>query len=500
MDLLLESQEYKAMKEKYEKNYFKLCGDYCYYDGEKIKISSSSKIAEQFKNKKISIEHTTQELKKGKINNKTVSISKNFYQIWSEDPNMREYNDIVFNCNLEKVKPDQFNLFDGFNHFSQLPQDDEIVDLEPIFDHMKSLVNDDIDNYNYFISWLAQLIQYPHILPHTALIFITKEGIGKDLFAQFFSNVIHKKYYSITNKLELICGNFNSDLGGKLLYVINETNPVESKERLDDIKFLITAEEIMINGKYKDPVRSQNFCRFMFFTNRLFGFPVEEGNRRPVIFSGSNRYLKEVIGEENNKKYFDGMKAIYKNVKYQNAFLQYLKNLDISNFKPAHFKKSELQNTLEDNAVNPIVSFMASLISKHDDMNEKIKVETPVLLRMFSDYMRERNYKFDYTQRKFNVELKCIFDIDSKKSNGNMFFFYTYGHVKNILIDKYKYTFDNNDDDDDNEKKLEEELDYKALYLEMVEKNKKLKRRIVRLKNKLNSKNISESENDFTEN
>ncbi len=95
------------------------------------------------------------------------------------------------------------------------------------------------------------------------------------------SNVLSDKYTHNTEKLEQICGKFNSILGGKLLMVVNETNPVESRERIENIKFLITAEDLTIEGKHKDPIKSKNFARFMFFSNRLFAFPVEEKARRP---------------------------------------------------------------------------------------------------------------------------------------------------------------------------------------------------------------------------
>jgi hypothetical protein len=47
---------------------------------------------------------------------------------------MREFEEIVFNCNLAKVKPFQFNLFDGFKHFDKIPKVN--VDLSKIFEHM----------------------------------------------------------------------------------------------------------------------------------------------------------------------------------------------------------------------------------------------------------------------------------------------------------------------------------------------------------------------------
>lgn len=50
--------------------------------------------------------------KKGKKTTETIEMSKSFYDVWSEDPNMTEYMEIVFNCNLKKVKKTQFNMLE----------------------------------------------------------------------------------------------------------------------------------------------------------------------------------------------------------------------------------------------------------------------------------------------------------------------------------------------------------------------------------------------------
>lgn len=483
-DMLITSEEYKAMKEKYEKNYFKLFGDYCYYNGDNISIYSANKIAEKFKNKKVSITYNQQQISKGAIINNNKQVSKSFYQVWSEDPDMKEYDEVIFNCNTKKVKPNQFNLFDGFNHFNKLETDE--IDLKPVFDHIKSLVNDDLEHYEYLISWLAHIVQLPHILPHTTLIFITKEGVGKGFFMDFLSEVFGQKYTGTVDKLDLVCGNFNSILGGKLLFCIDETDPIDSKNRIDNIKFLITAKKIVINGKYKDPVKSDNFCRFIFFTNRLFGFPIEEGNRRPVVFTASDRNLKKTIGDVAHTKYFKKILKMYGDKRYQNAFLNFLKKYDISKFSPIRFKKGELQNTLEENSINPLVGFLAIQVSENKTVST-LRVLTQDFLKMFSDYMRQRNYKFDYTQKKFNVELKSIFDIGTKKSNGYMVFELDIKHVKKILTEDYKYDFNNELDDNNDVLDCKTEENYKQMYIELLRENKKLNKRINELEDKINA-------------
>jgi hypothetical protein len=55
MNKFLESNQYAILKKKYEEEYFKLGGDYAWYDGDKIVKKTASVIKEYFKNKKITI-------------------------------------------------------------------------------------------------------------------------------------------------------------------------------------------------------------------------------------------------------------------------------------------------------------------------------------------------------------------------------------------------------------------------------------------------------------
>lgn len=482
MELFLESEQYKTMKLKYEQEVFKLFGKYCKYNGDTISEKSPAEMNEYFKNKKLTIDYIEQQTtKKGSTVSTTKEITKNFYQIWSEDPNMKEFDSVVFNCNLSKVKPTQFNLFDGFIQFDKLPNKN--IDLTDVFEHIRSLVNYNENHFEYVLNYFAQLIQQTHILPHTTLIFISDEGVGKDLFASFLSECIGDKYSHNTEKLEQITGKFNTVLGGKLLMVINETNPIESSQRIEGIKFLITADKIPIEGKYKDPVKADNYCRFVFFSNRLFAFPVEgEGSRRPVIFKSSAKNLPANIGKEANKAYFTNLVSKYKNPDYQKAFLEFLKKRDIKNFNPTNIEKSELHKELEDNSVSPMVEFLANIVN----ISEKkiVRMTTIETLNQYNVFLKERNLKYECSQKKFNVEMVSNYNIKKIKSSGQYFEF-DIDSLKLFLQTKFKYKFEEDEDiipKDPNP--LDGEPDYKQLFFEQQEEIYKLKLEIKKLKTK----------------
>lgn len=441
MELFLNSEEYKTIKAEEEKKVFKLIGKYCFNTGSKIVEKTPAEMNEYYKNKKFKITETEEIKTKNGTTTKTKEYSKNFYQVWSEDPNMKEYTEMTFECDMSIVKPYQYNMFKGFTHFDNITT--KKVNLEPVFDHIKSLVDYDEDNFKYVISWLAQLVQKPHILPHTTLIFISEEGVGKDLFSKFISEVINSEYTYNTEKLDDICGKFNSLLGGKLIITLNETNPVESRERTENIKFLITAEDVRIEGKHKDPVKCKNFCRFIWFSNRLFAFPVESGSRRPVIFKASDKYLPSNYGIENNKKYFSNLaENVYKNINYQKAFLEYLKKYDISNWNPKDIKKSSLHEDLEEASMSPIVHYLTEVV-KTNPKNFRINVSE--CYENFKAFISNMNLKYPISRDKFGVEMTNIYKV-KKIKNSVMLYEFNIEELKALLIRKFKVVFDNDDE------------------------------------------------------
>lgn len=495
MELFFQNKEYKALKKDYEKTFFKLIGKYCINTNNQILEKSASEINEYFKNKKITLEIIEkQTTKKGSIVSTSKEITKNFYQIWSEDPDINEYLEIVFNCDLDKVLPTQYNLFDNFKHLDKI-DNYENIDLEPVFDHIKSLVDYDEINYKYVLSWFAQLIQFPHILPHTTLIFISEEGVGKDLFSSFISDVINDKYCFNTEKLDLVCGKFNSILGGKLLGTINETNPIESRDRIENIKNMITADKIQIEQKNKDPIKTQNYCRFIFFSNRLFAFPVEEGSRRPVINKCSSKYLPINYGLEENKRYFSNLAKIYKDKKYQKSFLEYLKKYDIKNWNPKDFKKSELHKELEENNLSPIIGFLKTIVQMKEG---KFKITTKETYENFMIYVKEQNIKYELTPTKFHVEMTSTYKIKKIKSSNNYYEFNTI-ELKKFLIDRYKIIFD----EKSNDIKEFDNFDGDLLIANLKNENNELKNRIKELEAqllKIQQQEIKKEENITNDN
>lgn len=474
MQKFIKSEKYQSMKIKYEKNYFKINGLYAYYNGDKIDIKPASQIQEYFKNKKIKLNVGTEDEYRIK--------EKSFYQIWSEDPDMKEYQEIVFDCNVKKVKRNKFNLFTGFDIKDHVIKDEKArkvkKGLEVIHNHISLLCNhskDGIETVKYFY---AQALQQPHILPNFCLVFISKEGVGKDLFSQFMESIFGEKYCFNTDKLEHVVGKFNSMFGGKIIGVINETDPVDSRQRRDNIKYAITAKTVLVEGKYKDAIKTNNYCRLTFYANRLTAFPIEDGSRRPYIQYCSSEKLPKNIGAEESKKYFDTLVKYIEDKDVQKAFYDELMSYDINKFNFKEQEKSNFQKLLEDSSKPPLSEFLYELVSSSP--LKFIKVKTVELLEAYTNFNRKRNMKFDMTAKVFSSELIQDYKVKKYFSSGYQKFSIDVEFTKELLQKEYNYIFDEEEEenDDDDEEYSKTDLSVKMSKWERIQSLKTTLRKL----------------------
>lgn len=165
----------------------------------------------------------------------------------------KEYNEVIFDCDTSKTKPYQFNLFHGFSIRNHKIVNKKLAEegLKVVNQHISILCNHKADGIKTTKYFYAQALQQPHILPNFCMVFISKEGVGKDMTSDFIENIFAEKYCFNPDKLDNLVGKFNSMFGAKIQGVINETNPVDSSQRRDNTKYVITAKKVQIEGKQK---------------------------------------------------------------------------------------------------------------------------------------------------------------------------------------------------------------------------------------------------------
>ena len=299
----------------------------------------------------------------------------------------------------------------------------------------KHVINDD-KIYEYFLDWLAFIIQTPWKKTNVAIIFYSEtKGVGKDsiicLLKKLFS-----KYYAQLESIEDIAKNFNKHLCNKLLIYGEETSS-RAKQNNDKLKALITKTTINMESKGHDTIILDDFANYIFSTNNESCFKVEEGDRRLLFI---NCIEKKLINSNINPKSY--YKYIEKQENIDNIY-SFLKNRKITNnigVEPPPMTKYK-QELLFENKPGYIQYLYKS--NPHEFIG--LQYTGMELYEKAIEFCKKHYLSTSFTSQKFGKTMKDVLSEFYKRSNGSKFDFRTADINKfNKLLydydkDYYKY-------------------------------------------------------------
>jgi hypothetical protein len=118
----------------------------------------------------------------------TTYIDINFINNWlNNNPTQRVYDDIGVYPNAELCPTNHFNMWRPFEMEYINEYQTKQTELDFILNHIKVLCNHDDVVFDYFIKWIAQMIQHPETKTNCPT-FISKEGAGKGTLMRLFKN------------------------------------------------------------------------------------------------------------------------------------------------------------------------------------------------------------------------------------------------------------------------------------------------------------------------
>jgi hypothetical protein len=215
--------------------------------------------------------------------------------------------------------------------------------------------------------------------------------------------------------------------------------------------------------------------------NRLTGFPVENGARRPWIFNPSPEKLPQYIGAEKSTEYFNKLAAAINDENVLLEFYLQLKNFDLKSVIIKSVEKSEMQQKMKDNAKSPMVEFLSQIV--HDQQKkDEYCVHTTKLLEEYTSFLKARNMKYDVTQKNFNDELEIEYKVKKYDSCGRPKFKLIVAELRQYLEKEYKVKFKTIEEKDDEYEHgtLDDEIAHmedrlKDLYRKKIERDQKAK-------------------------
>lgn len=405
------------------------------------------------------------------LNKLPEAVKKYFYQ-----ENFKIYK-TVMNTSKPRIYDNNLNLFNGFIHPNKPYQDypQEVKNKVQLFiNFMKEVLSSNVDEVlNYLLKWCSNVVKGNK---NTSVLYLKGiEGIGKSTFSEFIQQYVIGRKNSTESDAEPLRSPYNKELCGKLLVVFEEL-PVFSDKEWEGVssklKKSVTSNMENYSDKYEKRFTCENLNNYIINTN-VEALKHSEGRRYFLLDVSTHR--------KQDYEYFGKIKEECFNNLVGEAFYNYLRELDTTNFNPQMMPETRSKQDAVYDRLDYVYRFLK------DEYLFKNKSVICTLVDLFGNY---QNYcsKYDrkpYTKTNFTKKLREI-GKDYYQSKGQNRYSISLEELKE-LADKHKWIHDldeysvNEDEQDDNET---------LSYPQLIEINKQLRKRIKQLEIQNNSLNL----------
>ena len=343
---------------------------------------------------------------------------------------IRLKDDVDIYPNSKDCPDNIFNLWRPFAmEILTEPYTKKIDELNFILNHIKILCNHEEIVYDYFIKWIAQMIQYPHIKTIMPT-FISGEGSGKGTLFKLFEKMLgNEKVFETTNPSRDVWGDFNGMMCNCFLVNLNELSKKDTLEAEGKIKGLITDNTLAINQKGVPQYKIKSYHRFITTTNKEEPLNSSNGDRRNLIIRSSDEKKGDYVYFETIHKYLEDMNVI-------RTCYDYFKGIEgMDKFKDISIPKTEYHTNLKELSKSPIEQWLESFTREHinDDVVELLGTE---IYELFKQWCCVNGIKYEINALKLGVKLTNMkINGISKGRHTNK------GHSKLFNINQLKTTF-----------------------------------------------------------
>ena len=306
----------------------------------------------------------------------------------------------------EKLDSDIFNLFTGFDF-----KDDniEVNDFKDsiVYNHIKNITcSGDEVLFSYVQKWIAHLIQKPRDKHRVSLVQYGIQGTGKDTFCDFISYLIGNRYTFRTKDIDSYLKDFNSINGEKMVVVFNEVDDKSSKKSHDVLKHIIDSKTETIEPKFFERYEQNCYKRFIFNTNNKNAFNLELSNSRYLMLHTS----PSKVGDY---EYFGSINDMFKDKEYMKSAFHYFSTLDLTDFKPYTFPKTEYEKEQKLLNIKSPIKFIKELVENNELTEHLLKKESSINVN-YDTYLIDETKEselldcFEYTLKDLYSEYKLF--------------------------------------------------------------------------------------------
>jgi len=171
-----------------------------------------------------------------------------FSKLWLEDSSIKIYEKmdfIPYNKDLEPtlkdIDDDIFNLFVGYGDYIHTKYDitkrKKYISL--YLDLVLHLVGDKKENFEYYIKFLAQMIQNPRHKPGISVIIKSEQGVGKNFHLMPIRDILRKDHYISSSDPKVFFSDYAEGFYRKILVNMDEVELKSSSKSSSSISVSI---------------------------------------------------------------------------------------------------------------------------------------------------------------------------------------------------------------------------------------------------------------------
>ena len=410
-------EKYKELKEVFEENYFKCSDNYVKVCGNSLSPFNKSSFCTIHED--LYYDDSNQHL---------------FLPRWLKDPTKRCYDRIDFLPNGNE--PGVFNTWDIVRREDHVLT--ALADTKDLHELVLKVCGNEHENYEYFMKYLAHLIQFPERKPEVCIFFTSAQGSGKDTLINLIKLLSGEACVAFENDPDRIFGKFNmNSRQNKLVVCLQEADNIKSYS--GKIKDLITCQQTTLEQKNVRSFSIKDYTRLFILSNNENIIKIEPDDRRFVVFKSWNfRFAPD-------PEFF---KRVYKCMDDPNCvqtFLEELRNIPVEknyNFQQ-HRPQTEIYQNLKELNTPAIIKWAYTLIDTDTD-----KMSTTNLCDSYNDYCnmtyesstRVSPKSFGHSLRKYFYINNNWTGFEKQRSNQSKGFHIKKEALKNIIENIYNYT------------------------------------------------------------
>lgn len=194
-----------------------------------------------------------------------------------------------------------------------------VGDAAPFWRHLRKLLPNERDR-QIFMSYMAACIQHKGVKFQWAPLLQGCEGNGKTLFTRCVAFAIGRRF-THWPKASKLAAQFNGWMYGKLFYGVEDIyTPRAKAEVIEELKPMITGDQLEIEGKGADQITRDICGNFLFNSNHKDAVRKGSGDRRFCIFYTAQQCSEDLHRDGMDEKY---MAHIYRWLKGEGEYAQY---------------------------------------------------------------------------------------------------------------------------------------------------------------------------------